>query len=94
MSFEFIEPSFLSEDLLGKIAVGHHGTPFCKADRRRSARLCRDTPLEGSLAQLTSTTPKRSSKASRSSTATAWAKRLAVTVKRSRKPTLPTRTKL
>jgi len=38
--------------------------------------------------QCASTTPKRSSKASRCSTAIAWAKRLAVTVKRSRKPTL------
>ncbi len=40
------------------------------------------------------TAPKRSSKASRSSTATAWAKRLAATAKQLRKPTLPSSTGL
>ena len=36
---ELVEPSFLSEDLRGKIAIGVHAASFCKADRRQERPL-------------------------------------------------------
>jgi len=70
---------------------GHRHTPISEGGREISTT--RSLP-QTALGQVLRIVPKRSSKTSRSSTATACAKRLAVTVQRSRKPTLPSRTKL